>query len=177
MRVALLNAPETELVVVAFDDAYAVVSGPAGNRAYQRDVLRAAVSSRFVVGLHAAFASEECVHFVLDHAAGGDLHGRLIEEGTLPPSRVVLYAAQVALGLALLQDACPAVYRDLSKPVGALDASRLALFRERWASVPPGDACAVMKMYLRTTHSFTGTPRCRPATLVCGRRCSEPSLS
>ena len=40
MRVALLNAPETELVVVAFDDAYAVVSGPAGNRAYQRDVLR-----------------------------------------------------------------------------------------------------------------------------------------
>ena len=39
MRVALLNAPETELVVVAFDDAYAVVSGPEGNRAYQRDML------------------------------------------------------------------------------------------------------------------------------------------
>ena len=71
----------------------------------------------------------------------------------------------------------PAVYRDLSKPVGALDASRLALFRERCASMPPGDACAVMKLYLRTTHSFIGTPRCRPATLVCGRRCSEPSLS
>jgi len=35
----------------------------------------------------------------------------------------------------------PAVYRDLSKPVGALDASRLALFRERYASMPPGDAC------------------------------------
>uniref|UniRef100_A0A0D3L1A1 BEACH domain-containing protein n=1 Tax=Emiliania huxleyi (strain CCMP1516) TaxID=280463 RepID=A0A0D3L1A1_EMIH1 len=31
----------------------------------------------------------------------------------------------------------PAVYRDLSKPVGALDASRLALFRER---SPTGDA-------------------------------------
>ena len=41
MRVALLNAPETELVVVAYDDAYAVVSGPDGNRAYQRDMLRA----------------------------------------------------------------------------------------------------------------------------------------
>ena len=41
MRVALLNAPETELVVEAYDDAYAVVSGPEGNRAYQRDVLRA----------------------------------------------------------------------------------------------------------------------------------------
>ena len=41
MRVALLNAPETVLVVVAFDDAYAVVSGPDGNRAYQRDMLRA----------------------------------------------------------------------------------------------------------------------------------------
>ena len=41
MRVALLNAPETELRVVAYDDAYAVVSGPEGNRAYQRDMLRA----------------------------------------------------------------------------------------------------------------------------------------
>ena len=39
-RVALLNAP-TPLVVVAYDDAYAVVSGPDGNRAYQRDMLRA----------------------------------------------------------------------------------------------------------------------------------------
>ena len=41
MRVALLNEPSTPLVVVAYDDAYAVVSGPDGNRAYQRDVLRA----------------------------------------------------------------------------------------------------------------------------------------
>ena len=39
-KIATLKEPSTPLVVVAFDDAYAVVSGPAGNRAYQRDVLR-----------------------------------------------------------------------------------------------------------------------------------------
>ena len=41
MRVALLNAQKRCSVVVAYDDAYAVVSGPDGNRAYQRDMLRA----------------------------------------------------------------------------------------------------------------------------------------
>ena len=40
-KIATLKAPTVPLVVVAFDDAYAVVSGPDGNRAYQRDVLRA----------------------------------------------------------------------------------------------------------------------------------------
>jgi len=42
-RVAELSAPATLLVVVAFDDAYAVCSGTAGNRAFQRDVLRSFV--------------------------------------------------------------------------------------------------------------------------------------
>ena len=32
------------------------------------------------------------------------------------------------------------VYRDLSKPVGALDASRLAIFRERFECMPPGES-------------------------------------
>ena len=40
-KIATLKEPTVPLVVVAFDDAYAVVSGPDGNRAYQRDVLRA----------------------------------------------------------------------------------------------------------------------------------------
>jgi factor associated with neutral sphingomyelinase activation len=34
----------------------------------------------------------------------------------------------------------PAVYRDLSRPIGALDEARLRLFRERYASMPPGEA-------------------------------------
>ncbi len=41
VRMALVNEPSTPLVVVAYDDAYAVVSGPEGNRAYPRDMLRA----------------------------------------------------------------------------------------------------------------------------------------
>ena len=32
----------------------------------------------------------------------------------------------------------PAVFRDLSKPIGALDPKRLADFRERYKETPPG---------------------------------------
>eukprot|EP00965_Chrysotila_dentata_P118101 3903618-Pleurochrysis_carterae.AAC.2 len=34
----------------------------------------------------------------------------------------------------------PSVYRDLSRPIGALNAERLAVFRERFASLPHGEA-------------------------------------
>jgi factor associated with neutral sphingomyelinase activation len=34
----------------------------------------------------------------------------------------------------------PDVFRDLSKPVGALDANRLAEFRKRYEDTPPGDS-------------------------------------
>ena len=41
------------------------------------------------------------------------------------------------------------VYRDLSKPVGALDASRLAIFRERFECMPPGECMPSGERFVR----------------------------
>ena len=41
------------------------------------------------------------------------------------------------------------VYRDLSKPVGALDASRLAIFRERFECMPPGECMPRGERFMR----------------------------
>lgn len=89
----------------------------------ERDILRGAVGHPFIVRLHAAFTSEYHLHFILDYHAGGDLQARLSESRTLPPSDVALYAAELALALGFLHDACGVIYRDIKPDNVLLDAT------------------------------------------------------
>ena len=73
----------------------------------------------FLVRLHWAFQSEQCLHFVLTYMAGGDLYDRMEDEGTLSVERVRLYMAELSLALGHLHDTLSVIYRDV-KPDNVL---------------------------------------------------------
>lgn len=84
----------------------------------EREILRT-TRHPFLVRLHWAFQSEQCLHFVLTYMAGGDLYDRMEDEGKLKVERVQLYMAELSLALGHLHDALGVIYRDV-KPDNVL---------------------------------------------------------
>mmetsp|Transcript_45722 Transcript_45722/g.75666 ORF Transcript_45722/g.75666 Transcript_45722/m.75666 type:complete len:458 (+) Transcript_45722:169-1542(+) len=96
----------------------------------EREILRDACGHPFIVGLHWAFRSEDCLHFVLDYMPGGDLQGRLLVEGEVPADRARLYVAEITLAVGFLHEK-GVIYRDLKPDNVLLDSeghARLADF-------------------------------------------------
>jgi len=83
----------------------------------ERDVLLKTVHP-FLVAAHFTFQTPEKIFMVLDYVPGGELFGRLKEEGKFSENRVRLYAAEILLGLGQLHS-LGFVYRDL-KPENIL---------------------------------------------------------
>jgi len=76
-----------------------------------------------VIRLHWAFQDEKDLHMILDYCPGGDLYGRIEEEGTVSLERARLYCAEVTAGLAYLHDELHVIYRDLKPENVLLDAA------------------------------------------------------
>lgn len=72
----------------------------------------------FLVSAHATFQTPEKIFMVLDYVPGGELFGRLKEEGKFNENRARLYAAEIALGIGALHSR-GFIYRDL-KPENIL---------------------------------------------------------
>lgn len=72
----------------------------------------------FLVSAHYTFQTPQKLFMVLDYVPGGELFGRLKEEGRFSENRTILYAAEILLGLGHLHK-LGFVYRDL-KPENIL---------------------------------------------------------
>ena len=83
----------------------------------ERNLLQT-VSHPFIVPLHYAFQTDECLHLVLELQIGGELFFHLRREGAFAEPRVRLYAAEILLALEAIH-AAGYVYRDL-KPENVL---------------------------------------------------------
>lgn len=83
----------------------------------EKDVLMKS-SHPFLVGAHEAFQTPQKIFMVLDYVPGGELFGRLKEEGRFHEDRARLYAAEIALGIGELHKR-GFIYRDL-KPENIL---------------------------------------------------------
>jgi len=75
-------------------------------------------SHPFLVSAHFSFQSESKIYLVLDYVPGGELFGRLKEDGKFSENRCRLYSAEIILGLGHLHS-LGFVYRDL-KPENIL---------------------------------------------------------
>jgi tRNA A-37 threonylcarbamoyl transferase component Bud32 len=121
-----------------------------GQTLTERDVLFK-LQHPFCVAAHATFQTPDMIVMVLDYIPGGELFGRLKEEGNFNESRARLYAAELALALGHLH-AHGFVYRDL-KPENILVDRQGHLKITDFGLVKPQmtDANA-------TTNTFCGTP-------------------
>lgn len=84
---------------------------------HEKDVLLKTVHP-FLVFAHATFQSPAKIFLILDYVPGGELFGRLKEEGQFSEDRTRLYAAEILLGLGFLHSK-GLIYRDL-KPENIL---------------------------------------------------------
>ena len=104
----------------------------------------------FLVSAHATFQTPQKIFMVLDYVPGGELFGRLKEEGKFSENRVRLYAAEMALGIGALHSR-GLIYRDLKPENILIDAQghiRLTDF-------------GLVKTHMfgdSTTTTFCGTP-------------------
>ena len=76
------------------------------------------ITHPFVVKLHYAFQSNECLYFVTDFLNGGELFFHLCNEIRFSEDRARFYAAEIVLALAHLHEN-GIIYRDL-KPENVL---------------------------------------------------------
>ncbi|KAH0793265.1 AGC family protein kinase [Histomonas meleagridis] len=72
----------------------------------------------FLVSAHYTFQTPQKIFMVLDYVPGGELFGRLKDEGRFSEKRTILYAAEILLGLGALHK-LGFIYRDL-KPENIL---------------------------------------------------------
>lgn len=84
---------------------------------HEKDVLLKTVHP-FLVFAHATFQTPSKIFLILDYVPGGELFGRLKEEGQFNEDRTRLYAAEILLGLGFLHSK-GLIYRDL-KPENIL---------------------------------------------------------
>lgn len=84
---------------------------------HEKDVLLKTVHP-FLVFAHATFQTAAQIFIILDYVPGGELFGRLKEEGQFNEDRTRLYAAEILLGLGFLHSK-GLIYRDL-KPENIL---------------------------------------------------------
>jgi serine/threonine protein kinase len=121
-----------------------------GQTIIERDVLLKLVHP-FLVGAHSSFQSPQNIYLVLDYVPGGELFGRLRDEGKFSESRTRLYTAELALGLGFLHSK-GFIYRDLKPENILVEASghlRITDF---------GLAKGQMSGAGSTTTTFCGTP-------------------
>jgi len=111
----------------------------------ERDILKA--QHPFLVTMHWAFQSPQCVHIVLDYMSGGDLYHRMEAEGQLPLFRARLYAAEITLALGHLHDVAELIYRDMKPDNVLLDRGGHAVLADFGLS----------KLAEKTNNTFCGT--------------------
>lgn len=87
------------------------------NSKIERDIMKQ-INHPFVVRLHFAFQSPECLYFVTDFLNGGELFFHLCNEIRFPENRARFYAAEMVLALEHLHSQ-GIIYRDL-KPENVL---------------------------------------------------------
>jgi serine/threonine protein kinase len=116
----------------------------------ERDVLFK-VRHPFTVGAHATFQTPETIVMILDYIPGGELFGRLKEDGKFSESRARLYAAELALAIGHLHSN-GFIYRDL-KPENILVDTGGHLRVTDFGLVK-----AKMQDAKATTSTFCGTP-------------------
>jgi serine/threonine protein kinase len=109
------------------------------------------VAYPFCVSAHATFQTPEMIVMVLDYVPGGELFGRLKEDGKFSESRARLYAAELALALGHLHTQ-GFIYRDL-KPENIL------VDRDGHLKITDfGLVKSQMNGAYATTTTFCGTP-------------------
>lgn len=104
----------------------------------------------FLVSAHYTFQTPQKIFMVLDYVPGGELFGRLKEEGRFSEKRTMLYAAEILLGLGHLHK-LDFIYRDL-KPENILVDSNGHLRITDFGLVKTQMHCKT------TTTTFCGTP-------------------
>jgi serine/threonine protein kinase len=108
------------------------------------------VAHPFCVSAHATFQTPELIVMVLDYVPGGELFGRLKEEGKFGEGRARLYAAELALAIGHLH-AHGFVYRDLKPENILVDRDGHLRITDFGLVKKVADAGA-------TTSTFCGTP-------------------
>ena len=88
-----------------------------GQSLTEKDVLFQ-INYPFLVSAHYSFQTPQKIFIVLDYIPGGELFGRLKEEGRFNENRARLYAAEILLGIGYLHQK-GYIYRDL-KPENIL---------------------------------------------------------
>lgn len=116
----------------------------------ERNILLKTAHS-FLVHAHAAFQTKEKIFMILDYVPGGELFGRLKNEGQFSEDRTRLYAAEIMLGLGHLHKQ-GFVYRDLKPENILLDADGHLKITDF------GLVKTNMKNESDTTNTFCGTP-------------------
>jgi serine/threonine protein kinase len=109
------------------------------------------VTHPFCVSAHATFQTPDLIVMVLDYVAGGELFGRLKEEGKFNENRTRLYAAELALAIGHLHKQ-GFIYRDL-KPENILVDTTGHLKMTDFGLVK-----SQMNGAAATTTTFCGTP-------------------
>jgi serine/threonine protein kinase len=104
-----------------------------------------------LVGAHYTFQTQTKIYLVLDYVPGGELFGRLKEEGRFDEPRTRLYAAEILLGLGHLHK-MGLVYRDL-KPENILVDAEGHLKITDFGLVKKN-----LRSPTETTTTFCGTP-------------------
>lgn len=104
----------------------------------------------FLVGAHYTFQTTGTIFMVLDYVPGGELFGRLKEEGSFSEQRVRLYAAEILIGLGHLHS-LKYVYRDLKPENILVDSDGHLKLTDFGLVKPKMDADS-------TTSTFCGTP-------------------
>ncbi|KAK8848115.1 RAC-gamma serine/threonine-protein kinase [Tritrichomonas musculus] len=116
---------------------------------HEKDVLLKTVHP-FLVFAHSTFQTGAKIFIILDYVPGGELFGRLKEEGQFNEDRTRLYAAEILLGLGFLHSK-GLIYRDLKPENILVDAQGHAKITD-FGLVKEGMNAK------STTTTFCGTP-------------------
>ena len=119
------------------------------NTKIERDIMQQ-ITHPFVVKLHYAFQSSECLYFVTDFLNGGELFFHLCNEIRFSEDRARFYAAQIVLALKHLHSN-GIIYRDL-KPENVL------LDQEGYLKLTDFGLSKVKQPADGMTNTFCGTP-------------------
>ncbi|OHS99266.1 AGC family protein kinase [Tritrichomonas foetus] len=118
------------------------------------------IKNPFLVGAHYTFQNDTKIFLVIDYIPGGELFGRLKEEGAFSVDRVKLYAAEIAIGIGHLHS-LGIIYRDL-KPEnilvdidGHLKLTDFGMVKELEEK--------------NSTSTFCGTPEYLSPEMLCGK--------
>ena len=115
----------------------------------ERQVLLS-LNNPFILKLHYAFQTPECLYLIIDYINGGDLFFHIKKRGHLSEKEAKFYGAQIILGLEYLHSQ-KVIYRDL-KP------ENLLLDKDGHLKMADFGICKILEGDEPVTSSYIGTP-------------------